>query len=171
MRKRGWKFFSKNAGMEVFEGTSRSEREVRGCVFLTAFPLKKRGTQLTLKLSPVECLKLYRCLLQTLKSGADKYQTYIIHRTEEHGSSSVSMKFGKVGLLVRLSRKNGKEESVVVPISKDDALFLAELLKTLSTHVAWVERVEKESGSKESKTQTKKETPSSEPPPDDDIDF
>lgn len=151
---RGTTFYSAKSGLEVMETTSSKTRKgfltKEGRIRLRAFPLEKGGSSIRLVLTPAEAHKLSRAILFTLKTKPEKPLQVIIHKSNKNGRESTAIvsldhfrtKKGE-GVGVVIARDG---EKVNIPLSREDALYLTDLLQHLSLQQSFweVEKVEEE---------------------------
>ena len=144
---RGTTIYSSKTGLEVRTVSSLKQRgsyeEKKGKIRIRAFSMENGDKQIRILLDPSESHKLGRAIKGVLKTTPEKGVTVIVHKSQTRdGKESTSKviadhfktKKGTEGVGIIVVRDNDK---INIPVAKDDALYLADLLTYLAMEQSW----------------------------------
>lgn len=143
---KGQTFYASKSGVEVRGVTSAKRRggyeERSGKIRIRAFSMENGRDQVRILLSPAEAHKLGRTVKSIFKTAPEKGVTVIVHKSQKDKKESTSRiivdyfktKKGTEGVGLVVVRDSTK---INTPLSKDDALYFADLLIHLSLEQSW----------------------------------
>jgi hypothetical protein len=177
---KGHVVYAAKTGLEVVAIT-RSKRkgdytQKWGSLRLRFFEMEEKKRSVKVLLDTVEAHKFSRVIKHVVTKKPDKPVQVLIHTYEKQDgkkkqkvTTTVSVEYwfrnGKEGYGILLKQKNGDEIKINVPISKDEALFLADLLQHLALEQSWFTSVKEEEEVEETA-----DTPSDDEAGDDELD-
>lgn len=144
---RGTTVYSSKTGLEIRAVSSLKKKgnyeEKKGKIRLRAFSMENGDKQIRILLDPSESHKLGRAIKGALKTAPEKGVTVIVHKSQtKDGNESTSKvivdyfktKKGTEGVGIIVVRDNDK---INIPVAKNDALYLADLLTYLAMEQSW----------------------------------
>ena len=158
---RGHVVYAKSTGLEVVAITRSKEKKEYvnkwGSLRLRFFEMEKEKRSIKVLCDTVEAHRFARVIKHVVTKKPDKPVTVLIHKYEKEQdgkktevTTTVSVEYWKSkdgkkeGYAVILKQKNENDVKINVPISKDEALFLADLLQYLSMEQSWFTSVKEE---------------------------
>ena len=169
---RGHVVYAKSTGLEVVAITRSKKRgeyvNKWGSLRLRFFEMEEEKRSVKVLCDTVEAHKFARVIKHVVTKKPDKPVRVLYHEYEKEGQkvqTSVLVEYWKSkdgkkeGYAVILKQKNENDVKINVPISKDEALFLADLLQYLSMEQSWFTSV------KEEVVEGEEESTSAEPDP------
>ena len=152
---KGTVLYSTKTGVEVSAVSALKRRggyeEKQGRIRVRAFSMENGKEQIRVILNSAEAHRLARAIKSVIKTTPKESVPVIIHKSQTKEGESTSKiildyfktKKGTEGVGIILVRDKSK---INIPLSKDDALYLADLLTYLSMEQSWfqVKKIEQE---------------------------
>jgi len=152
---KGHVVYAKVTGLEVVAITRSKKKgdymQKWGALRLRFFEMGGQKRSIKVLCDTVEAHRFSRVIKQVVKQKPEKPVQVLIHTYEKDGkkvTTTVSVEYwsrnGKEGFAILLKQKNGDEIKINVPVSKDEFLFLSDLLQHLAMEQSWFTSVKEE---------------------------
>jgi len=152
---RGHVVYSSKTGLEVVAITRTKKKgeytNKWGSIRFRFFEMEGEKRSIKVLCDTVEAHRFARALKHVVSKKPEKPVTILIHKYEKEKKTVKTTVFveywknkDREGFAVILKQNNGGEVKINVPIGKDEALFLADLLQYLAVEQSWFTSVKEE---------------------------